>query len=255
MATTITINPVIPSGDGGYELLARSIMAGQEVKRKQESAIQEAIAKQNEVQQKLWGDYNKNIQQFYKDAPTVPAQIKNQILQQAIDDGTNALKSGANIAEVNRMLQERANNALMSYQTYDSFYKGTVATAKELAEQLGMDEGKIINFANKFAYSGGIPSVGDPAAFIKDEVAAHPELYVNVPKLHTAAAKEMEEITKKDAEVSSDLKLDPTGKKTISLGYKYKLSPFETEEEKTDDVTGLKYKVPVLKETPSKIIK
>jgi hypothetical protein len=63
----------------------------------------------------------------------------------------------------------------------------------------------------------------------------------------------MDELMKSDALVSNKLTLDPTGKKVLSLGYEYKLSPFEREEEKTDTTTGLKYKVPVLDTKPTSI--
>lgn len=263
MATTITINPVIPSGDGGYELLARSIMAGQEVKRKREEAIQKSILEQRTANQKLFGDTQESLRTFYKDANNVPAEVRNTIFNQGVEQ----LKAAANTPDFQARAQEIANKAFQLNNTYASFYKGIADASKELSEKEGMDQATMLSFANKSLFEEqkdaqgniikrslrDISNISDPVAFLRDEVMAHPELYVNRAAMDSGAFKEMDELRKKDADVSNDLKFDPTGKKTISLGYKYKLSPFETEEEKTDDVTGLKYKVPVLKEAESTI--
>jgi hypothetical protein len=51
MARTITVSPVIPSDGGSYELLARSIQAGQEANRRREQATREAIIEQQKANQ------------------------------------------------------------------------------------------------------------------------------------------------------------------------------------------------------------
>lgn len=263
MATTITINPVIPSGDGGYELLTQSIMAGQEVKRKREEAIQKAILEQRTANQKLFGDTQESLRTFYKDANNVPAEVRNTIFNQGIEQ----LKAAANTPDFQARAQEIANQAFQLNNTYGSFYKGIADASKELSEKEGMDQATMLSFANKALFEEqkdaqgnivkrslrDISNITDPVAFLRNEVMAHPELYINRAAMDTGAFKEMDELRKKDADISNELKLDPTGKKTVSLGYKYKLSPFETEEEKTDTVTGLKYKVPVLKEVKSTV--
>lgn len=263
MATTITINPVIPSGDGGYEFLAKSIMAGQELKRRQEEAIQKAILEQRTANQKLFGDTQENLRTFYKDAASVPAEVKNTIFNQGIE----RLKAAANAPDFQAKAQEIANQAFQLNNTYASFYKGVADASKALSDEMGMDQGTMLSFANKALFQEqkdaqgnvvgktlrDISNITDPAAFLRDEVMAHPELYINRTAMDTGAFKEMSELRKNDADISNEFKFDPTGKKTLSLGYKYKLSPFEVEEERTDAATGLKYKVPVLKEVQSTV--
>jgi hypothetical protein len=263
MAITVTVNPVIPSGDGGYELLARSIMAGQEIKRKREEEIQKTILAQRDANQKLFGSTQENLRTFYKDAANVPAEVRNSIFNQGVQE----LKAAANTPEFQAKAQEIANKAFQLNNTYSSFYKGVADASKVLADEMGMDQASILSFANKSIFEEqkdmqgnvtgrslrDISNIADPVAFIRDEVMAHPEVYTNRTAMDTGAFKEMDDMRKKDADIKSDLKIDPTGKKTLSLGYNYKLSPFESEEERTDNVTGLKYKVPVLKEVISTI--
>lgn len=263
MATTITINPVIPSGDGGYEFLAKSIMAGQELKRRQEEAIQKSILEQRSANQKLFGNTQESLRTFYKDAANVPAEVKNTIFNQGIEK----LKAAANAPDFQTQAQEIANQAFQLNNTYASFYKGVADASKALSDEMGMDQATMLSFANKALFQEekdaqgnivrrslrDISNITDPASFLRDEVMAHPELYINRTAMDTGAFKEMSELRKNDADISNDFKFDPTGKKTLSLGYKYKLSPFEVEEEKTDAATGLKYKVPVLKEVESTV--
>ena len=263
MATTITINPVIPSGDGGYQLLTQSIIANQEMKRKQEEAIQKAIIEQRTAQQKLFGDTQENLRTFYKDASSVPAEVRNSVFNQGIQE----LMKAASQPDFQARAQDIANRAFQSFNTYDSYYKNAAAKAKELASKYAMDEASLLTFANNAVFNeqkdakGNIISrslkdiskISDPASFLESEAVLHPDIYSDKFKLEENAKKEMKDLLAADAEVSDSLKLDPTGKNVKSLGYKYKLSAFEDQEEKTDPVTGLKYKAPVIKQVDSDV--
>lgn len=255
MARTITVSPVIPSDGGSYELLARSIQAGQEAKRRREQATREAIIEQQKANQLIFGNTNEELRKFYTNAASVPTEIRDNI----IAAGIQKLKSSIGSPTFYTDAQDIMNTALTSFNQYNSYFKGATDAVTEL-EKEGFDSAPLLAFANKNVFDEQVDATGkvigrqlkdisniaDPKLFIRQEAVTNPELYIDQPKLNTSAFKEMDDIIKNDALVSNKLTYDPTGKKVLSIGYEYKLSPFEREEEKTDKTTGLKYKVPVL---------
>lgn len=96
--------------------------------------------------------------------------------------------------------------------------------------------------------------VGDVASLIRDEFAAHPELYVDKNKVATGAFAELEKGFKALEKRGDKLTLDPTGTKTTTIGTEYTVSPFEVETEMTDKETGLKFRKPVLKTEQTTVI-
>jgi hypothetical protein len=262
MARTITVSPVIPSDGGSYELLARSIQAGQEANRRREQATREAIIEQQKANQLIFGNTNEELRKFYSNASEVPTEIRDNI----IAAGINKLKSSVGSPNFYADAQNIMNTAFTAFNQYDTYFKGVGEAVKDL-ETKGFDAKTLAAFANKNVFdeqkdqNGNIvsrslkdvSSITDPKLFITQEATDNPELYINRGKLNSSAFKEMDELMKSDALVSNKLTLDPTGKKVLSLGYEYKLSPFEREEEKTDTTTGLKYKVPVLDTKPTSI--
>lgn len=264
MARTITVSPVIPSDGGSYELLARSIQASQEAKRRREQATRDAIIEQQKANQLIYGDTSKELRKLYSDATNVPTQIRDSKLAEAMQKVKSALGS-PNQFEVT---QDSINELATTLNQYNTFYKG----AKEAIDALtpeGVKPEVVAAFVNRTVFDeftdqrGNVMSrklrdvsdINDPKSFVLKEVATNPEFYYAEELLAPKAAEEFSKITQKDPTVKEDLELDPTGKKVIKLGYQYKLSPFEREEERTDNVTGLKYKVPVLDTKPTEIFR
>jgi microcystin-dependent protein len=255
MARTITVSPVIPSDGGSYELLARSIQAGQEAKRRREQATRDAIIEQQKANQLIFGNTNEELRKFYTNAASVPTEIRDNI----IAAGINKLKQSVGSPNFYSDAQNIMNTAFTSFNKYDTYFKGVKDAVTDLEAQ-GYDPKSLAAFANQNVFDEqkdqqgnvisrnlrDISEITDPKTFILQEATTNPELYINRAKLNASAFKEMDEIMKNDALVANKLTYDPTGKKVSSLGYEYKLSPFEREEDKTDTTTGLKYKVPVL---------
>lgn len=255
MARTITVSPVIPSDGGSYELLARSIQAGQEAKRRREEALQDAILTQQKTNQAVFGNVNAELRKFYTDASSVPTDVRNKIFEA----GVAKLKSAVGSPDFYNQAQNITNQAFQYSNAYNNFYKAAEEVSKGLAEQYSMDPKAILSFANKSVFDEvvnpdgtvsrslkDVSGITNPAQYISEQVLAHPELYVDQAKLTSSAFKEMEDLEKNDAVVSNKLTYDPTGKKVLSLGYEYKISPFEREVERKDTTTGLTYKVPAL---------
>lgn len=264
MARTITVSPVIPSDGGSYELLARSIQAGQEAKRRREQATRDAIIEQQKANQLIYGDTSKELRKLYSDATNVPIQIRDSKLAEAMQKVKGALGS-PNQFEI---LQETITGLTSELAQYNNYYKGTTEAIDELKAQ-GYKPQELAAFANRNVFDefrdqrGNLMSrklrdvsdIEDPKSFILKEAATNPELYLDEGTLNTKAADELKKIIERDPLVKDDLTYDPTGKKVIKLGYEYKLSPFEREEERKDDLTGLNYKVPVLDTKPTDISK
>ena len=264
MARTITVSPVIPSDGGSYELLARSIQASQEAKRKREQATYDAIIEQQKANQLLFGDTSKELRRLYNDASSVPIQIRDEKLAQAMQKVKEAIGS-PNQFEIT---QDSITELTTTLNQYNTFYKGTKEAIDALTPE-GIKPDVVAAFVNKTVFDEftdqrgkvmsrklrDVSEINDPKSFVLKEVATNPELYYDEGMLSTKAAEELSKITQKDATVDEKLELDPTGKKVIKIGFQYKLSPFEREEERIDDVTKLKYKVPVLDIKPTDVSK
>jgi hypothetical protein len=264
MARTITVSPVIPSDGGSYELLARSIQASQEAKRKREQATYDAIIEQQKANQLLFGDTSKELRKLYNDASSVPTQIRDEKLAQAMQKVKAAIGS-PNQFEIT---QDSITELTTTLNQYNNFYKGTKEAIDALTPE-GIKPEVVAAFVNKTVFDEftdqrgkvmsrklrDVSDIEDPKSFVLKEVATNPELYYAEELLAPKAAEELLKITQRDPLVKDDLSYDPTGKKVVKLGYQYKLSPFEREEERVDDVTKLKYKVPVLDTKPTDVTK
>lgn len=250
MAQPIQVSPIqVGSGDG-LEYLGQSISNIIKSKEARDRALREAVQKQKQVNNKIFGDSNELLMKFNDSASSMPINERDTIFSY----GTRMLAQNINDPNYAQLAQKIVAEAYQAYNGWNDYFKKSDEAAKELSSKYGMDEKAIKSFAYKNIYDPKTNILKDPKSFgdvyssVTSEVMSHPELYADQYKLTSSAYKDLDDIVGKPQIKSEKLELDPTGERVSKIGTKYSMSLFDKEDTRVDPITGLKYSKPSLSE-------
>jgi len=257
MAQVVNVAPIELYRDEAMPRFIAALSTQIETKRKQEEAMRQAKLKQNEDNARLFGDAAQNIQKYSEIDVIIPA-VSNRLAQQAVDRVYKSLSDGTAQTEVPLLGVTIAQQigALKNYKT-------NVESARTRIKELypGVSDENITALANKYLYRqiqnpdgtviedvnwNNLPNIQE---LILGEFRNNPSRYADLPALTNSISRTIGGI--KTNPFAESRKTDPTGKRTLSLGVKAEVMPFELDIfEKTDSELNLPYRVPGIRVVP-----
>jgi hypothetical protein len=290
MAQTANFTPVVIDQDNSIQYLGQTLQNKALEKQKRQLAVQEAMLKQRNTNNAIFGEASKNIREYYDNSKGLPQQERDMELRNAME----LLKTiPSDSPEYLKLAVQATNSAATKFSAGNRYFEGVEGVIKEYSDKgFKINPDAVRQFANTFMYDyktegqdntnliegikagvvqlpagmtkeeaiataiangprqvkvrKDLSTIQDPALLVRQEIVSHPELYTDRPLVKEAAFGEVDKLYKEAKAAGDKLTLDPTGTKTTTIGTDYSLSMFDTEEESTDKVTGLKYKRPKL---------
>jgi len=290
MAQTANFTPVVLDRDNSLPYLNQTLQTIAAQKQARQLAVQDAMLKQRNINNAIYGDAAKNIREYYDKSKGLPQQDRDLELLTSME----ALRRiPADSPEYLKLANQAVNTAATKFTAGNRYFEGVESAIKDMTDKgYKINPDAVRQFANSYMYDyrtegqdnsriiegikagvvqlpagmskeqaiaeamangsrtvkvrKDLSAIRDPAMAITEEVLGHLELYTDRPSVKEAAFNEIDKIYKEARPAGDKLALDPTGTKTVKIGTDYTMSMFDTEEESTDNITGLKYKKPRL---------
>lgn len=254
MAQEVNARPVILEQGQGAQYFAESLANIAAQKSAQQKAIRDAELARDKDLYDLLGDSSKKVIEYYDKASTNGGR---DIINAELSATLKNLATGIKDRKTDPSLAREYSIGVIADASQragriSDFFAGVNKKAEEYAAQ-GFDPNAIKAYVGKAIETGGglnadtISKIGDPSAFIDKFVSSDITLFANRAVTRDKANKDVETLLKEGKDTSTNLEMDPTGKKTFKLGTKGFATVFDEEIEEVDPVTGLKFNRPVLK--------
>ena len=232
--------------------------------QEQQKELTQLIQKNEQIRREAFGGAQKQLFDIAS-AQNVPTEVQNQIIKNGLDGITQMYKDRKGVKSVDFSMAAsqvllNAKQTATAYQQYLGNGEKIVADLKEKGfDEVNMKTAlsqSIFDMAQVQGPQGPVMqkvpknpnSLGDPIEFLRKEVDANPQKYLN----REMSNKKLTEYFSgyKPAELKTATTQDLTGSKTVKVSYTEKSYPWTRVQEQKDPATGQTVKINVLDTEP-----